>query len=185
MTNQHTSRTISDVKSLTCKCSTSDKYAILYPLLAMYRCDLSCYSPQCLVMPPFNKHLLNKYSQYIVIDRSSACVHIRAVSPEDQHSAVWLIPYTTLLIGVGEALPDCDSDNTRGDYDGTISHNKRLCYFMSVGPISHHKMCKTLGPNMVPSPLGTIPISHLWFNFLPSLYHHLTYLTLLCACLSH
>lgn len=139
----------------------------------------------CICHHSINICWINLVNILFVIDRSSACVRIRAVSPEDQHSAVWLILCTTLLIGVGEALSDCDSDNTRGDYDGTISHNKRLGYFMSVGPISHHKMCKTLGPNVVPSPLGTIPISHLCFNFLRSLYHHLTYLTLLCACLSH
>lgn len=67
----------------------------------------------------------------------------------------------------------------------SMAKHEGLCYSILVGPVSHHKLCKILGLDMVPSPVGIPPISYPCFNFLHSAYHHWTYLTYLCSCLPH
>lgn len=65
---------------------------------------------------------------------SSACVHIKAVSLEDKHSATWSISHTTLLTDVGWIVSDYNSDKTSDAYDSTISGNTyRAVLFHTCG----------------------------------------------------
>lgn len=108
------------------RCSITDiqmtHYTQAYALLARHL-DLSCCPPPCII----NKQWLSEDSLFIyfICHELSplACVHIKAVSLEDKHSATSPIPHTTLLTDVGKILSDCNSDNTSDAYDSTINDN--------------------------------------------------------------
>lgn len=122
-------------------------------------------------MSYIHHHSINIWMNTVVIEfspvsKSSARVRIRSVSLENNHSALWLILYTTLPIGVSK----CFLTVTETVMVVTTAQSATICkrwdHFMSVGPTNYHKQCKVLGPDTVLSPLALFlsPIPVLIFS---------------------